>query len=285
MDAPIKTLSKDVLNQTATHTLVPPTDEELVDYSLVDADKLVMLAFSNLQTAARIYKRDGLTQPQMVERLSLLGIKCSVRAIQRVFTELRQANDPNFKPVGSSQHPKAVQKRKDRARHKETNRQIGGMSPTNERTPLSPIEVITDDVSHSSFETERSYARKSVIEGLFDLQPDLDSDVERSLEPNLQVVSYDPKRDTCNQELGQLREAVTLIHQIIDRNSNGRIPKDERFADHQWRELDQELQLLADLCHTRWQKLREHMDGIREDIKKAASVKIRQAGMSGHEEG
>ena len=281
MDAPTKTLSKDVLNQTATHTLVPPTDEELADYSLVDADKLVMLAFSNLQTAARIYKRDGLTQPQMVERLSLLGIKTSVRTIKRVFADLRAAQDPNFKPVGSSKRAVAYKK----AAAKLQKGQFGLIAPEpDEPTPLSPIEVI-QDVSLSSFENERSYARKSVIEGLFDLQPDLDSDVERSLEPNLQVVSYDPKQDTCNQELGQLREAITLIHQIIDRNSNGRIPKDERFADHQWRELDQELQLLADLCHTRWQKLREHMDGIREDIKKAASVKIRQAGMSGNEEG
>ena len=282
MDAPNQTLSKDVFNQTATHTLVPPTDAELAEYSLVDADKLVMLAFSNLQTAARIYKRDGLTQPQMVERLSLLGIKTSVRTIKRVFADLRDAQDPNFQ---ASQKPKAVQKRKERAQHKATKCQFGPMSPTNERTPLSPIEVITDDVSHSSFETERSYARKSVIAGLFDLQPDLDSDVERSLEPNLQVVSYDPKQDTCNQELGDLRDAVTRIHQIIDRNSNGRIPKDERFADHQWKELDQELQCCATLCHTRWQQLREHLAGIREEVVSNATVKIRAARMQGNEEG
>jgi hypothetical protein len=286
MDAPTRNLQSNVLDQTATHTLVPPTDEELESYSIGDADKLVMLAFSNLQTAARVYKREGLTQPQMLERLSLLGIKTSLRTIQYVFADLRKAQDPNFKPVGSSNNTEATRKRKYRAKQNGTNRKSCGMSQPEKSTPIiTPCEVITD-VSLSEFETERSYSRKSNIPGLFDLQPDLDSDVERSLEPDLSVVgSYDPKRDTCHKELGDLRVAITRIHQIIDRNSNTRIPNDERFTEHQWKELDEELQACADLCHTSWQQLREQMDGIREAVVTNATNALRSARVQSIEEG
>ena len=283
MDAPNQTLSKDVFNQTATHTLVPPTDAELAEYSLVDADKLVMLAFSNLQTAARIYKRDGLTQPQMVERLSLIGVKTSVRTIKRVFADLRDAQDPNFKPVGSSQHPKAVAARRQRS--KAAKGQIGTMQPA-KLTPLSPIEVITGNVSQSPFETERSYSQSTLVEGLRPLQPIVEEDDQRSHQFGVSMVAaYNPEREICNAERAEMSPYIERITSIIRRNVNTRIPKDERFTQDEWRELDQELQVLADLCHTGWQKLREHMDGIREDIAKGASDKIRQAGMQGNEEG
>ena len=135
-----------MINAIDTCTAVFPTEKELEAYSLTDADSLVIRAFSNLQTAARVYKREGLTQPQMVERLSKLGVKCSTRAIQRVFAELRKDKDADFQ---ASQKPKAVQKRKERAQHKTTNRQFGGMSPTDDSnsSPLNSF-LSSDDQSN-----------------------------------------------------------------------------------------------------------------------------------------
>lgn len=133
-----------MINAIDTCTAVFPTEKELEAYSLNDADSLVIRAFSNLQTAARVYKREGLTQPQMVERLSKLGVKCSTRAIQRVFAELRKDKDAEFKPVGSS---RATHFRK-KAQEKVSNRQIGGMRQTDDSSsPLNSF-LSSDDQSN-----------------------------------------------------------------------------------------------------------------------------------------
>ena len=126
----------------ATTSTTRPTDEQIAQLDLTDADQLVVEAFSNLETAARVYKREKLTQPQMVERLATLGIKCSARSIQRVFADLRQAQDPEFQ---ASQHPEAVKKRKQR--EKGTNRQIGEMSPTDDSHSSPPNFFLSSDTS------------------------------------------------------------------------------------------------------------------------------------------
>lgn len=139
-------------NATLTTTTVPPTDAEIEELSLNDADKLVLLAFSNLETAVRIYKKERLTQAQMVERLATLGIKCTVRTIKRVFADLRKQNDPAFQLAEPSQKGSAPRMRKLRASQGDKLAPCDTDSSTTvcsqSRTPsnLSPISITNDQL-------------------------------------------------------------------------------------------------------------------------------------------
>ena len=114
------------------------SDEQLAAYTLEDADKLVLSADRNLQAAARIYKREGLTQKQMVERLGLLGVKTSVSSIKRVFAKLRAEGEAEFQKPELSQNPSSVRSRK----HYESVRR-DQIEPTGQPEPLPTSEPPT----------------------------------------------------------------------------------------------------------------------------------------------
>ena len=237
----------DITTATATHTLVPPTDEELERYSLVDADKLVMLAFSNLQTAARVYKRDGLTQPQMLERLSLLGIKTSLRTIKRVFADLRAAQDPNFKPVGSSRathyrkQAQAANRKNCGTQSKVSKGQIGLM-----RQPVDSSSSKTSSSSQQSREYSNTLESKQVLQQkhgsepvsrtLLILQSDVDTDGEEQ-EATVSIMAT-PEQQQIDADWRDACEHLAALEQFTHKYFDPAQGLSERRYEELWTRCD-----------------------------------------------
>ena len=237
----------DITTATATHTLVPPTDEELERYSLVDADKLVMLAFSNLQTAARVYKRDGLTQPQMLERLTLLGIKTSLRTIKRVFADLRAAQDPNFKPVGSSRathyrkQAQAANRKNCGTQSKVSKGQIGLM-----RQPDDSSSSKTSSSSQQSREYSNTLESKQVLQQkhgsepvsrtLLILQSDVDTDGEEQ-EATVSIMAT-PEQQQIDADWRDACEHLAALEQFTHKYFDPAQGLSERRYEELWTRCD-----------------------------------------------
>ena len=237
-------------NATITATTVPPTDEEIQELSLFDADKLVLLAFSNLQTAARIYKKEGLTQAAMVERLATLGIKCSERTIQRVFSDLRKQNAEGFNPVGSSE--RTAYRRKAAARAELSNRQFGGMaadSSTSVSTTVIPPK--TDE--------KPSHTEPSISSSIQAVQPIMDT---YSDEQGERVVSMGTASDRDWQDaVAHLNALRAFTHKYFDPNGP--------ITEQQWEYFYAECYEMAYFADMRFANLRKENEQTARSIVRA----------------
>ncbi len=216
----------------ATKTTTRPTDEQIAQLDLTDADQLVVNAISNLETAARVYKREKLTQPQMVERLATLGIKCSARSIQRVFADLRQAQDPEFKPVGSSE--RTEYRRKAASKASLPNRQIGGMAQPDDSTSSPPNSFLSSDTSnHDQSNDESSNTELSFCEVVPDAQPEMGTSYHGRSKG---AVPMDTTNDgRADEEYDEVLELIDRIKAISSRHYRPNQPG--TWTEHQWLNL------------------------------------------------
>ena len=216
-------------NAIDTCTAVFPTEKELEAYSLNDADSLVIRAFSNLQTAARVYKREGLTQPQMVERLSKLGVKCSTRAIQRVFAELRKDKDAEFKPVGSSRSTQYARK----AAAKVQNRQFGGIGQPDEPSSPSISFLFSDTSNNDQSNVEQGDTELFECEVVSDLQSEMGTSYHGC---STRAVSMDTTNNgRADEEYDEVLELIDRIKTISSRHYRPNQPG--TWSEHQWLNL------------------------------------------------
>ena len=230
------TFTKDAMsNATLTTTTVPPTDAEIEELSLNDADKLVLLAFSNLQTAARIYKKEGLTQTAMVERLSALGIKCSERTIQRVFSDLRKQNDPAFQPAALSQKGSAVRVRRHRQALQAAN--LAGCNTDSSTTVCS----------QSFHHDQPSHTEPSIRSSVPVVQPFVDTYSDGQDE---RVVSMGTASDRdWEQAVAHLQALRQFTHDYFDPNGP--------ISEQQWEQFHAECHDLAYFARMRCSNLRQ----------------------------
>lgn len=264
----------------ATTTASRPTDEEIALLGLTDADRLVDEAISNLETAARIYKREKLTQPQMVERLSKLGVKCSVRTIQNVFASLRKAQDPEFQ---ASQSPDAVRKRNKRAtgqtaKTAECPPKDDSQSSTTHLSPGKSDESPFIECNSNAEGVAFSYSNDTILdvtplqqrsgpvsfsEEVRSTQSEMDKDCPQQDD---ELVSMDTEAiRQRNADFAELERLIECSHDIIQRHFDTRTDEASKLTEWQWRDLSQQYNSLKYTVDIRWERLKSELAEDRAD--------------------